>query len=117
MVSGGGFVESGTWQGGSGTGDELKCLGPSLGHCTRKQAPKPAGPEYQPIGSGKQVGEVTYYNAERGFGRIAGGLFFHVKNVVDGNTPYIQRGVKVAYEEGFDTRSLREQAVGIQLVP
>lgn len=107
------FIDSKTWEGGAGTGDELD-IGPSLGQCATKPPKQRKEPEYLPVSSAKHTGKVTFYNAERGFGRINGDLFFHISGFVDGNSGFVEEGVTVAYEEGVDKRG-RPQAVDIQL--
>jgi Cold shock proteins len=93
----------------------MASIGPSLGVSRRKPEPNRKKPDYQPVPAGKMVGKVTFYNPERGFGRIDKRLFFHVNEVKDGNAAFISEGVTVAYEEGVDRRG-REKAVEVQLV-
>ena len=81
-----------------------------------RKAPKERKkPEYLPVSPSKQTGRVTFFNAEKNFGKINGKMFFHVSDFVDGNAAYIRKGVTVAYEEGVD-RSDRVKAIDVQLV-
>lgn len=106
-----------TWDGGPGTGDDIEWLTPTGYVSSRMPRKERKGPEYLPVPSSKYTGKVTYFNAERNFGKIGRRIFFHVSEVKDGNASYIREGVTVAYEEGVDARDGREKAVDVQLVP
>jgi cold shock CspA family protein len=87
----------------------------STGYTSPRRAAKPRkSPEYQPISAGKVIGRVTFYS-ERGFGKIEGGVFFHISGFVDNNASFVQVGAAVAYDMGFG-RDGKPKAVEIQLV-
>ncbi len=91
-------------------------IGPSIAVSPRQPAGERSEPEYLPVSPSKHVGTVTFFNAEKRFGKIDGRVFFHVADMIDGNKAHVREGVTVAYEEGVDKRSGREKAVDVHLV-
>jgi cold shock CspA family protein len=108
--------EPAIWDGGEGTGDEIKFIGPSFVVSPRKATVERQGPDYQSVSSSKHVDKVRYFNAGKGFGKIGEqGVFFHVSAFVDGNASFVREGVTLAYEEGTD-RHGRVCAIDVQIV-
>lgn len=110
------FVESRIWQGYKPEDPEAYERLMKLIEPTGYRSPRKTEKEirYLPLDPAKQIGKVTYFNKERGFGRIDDALFFHVSEMIDGNKQHIRPGVTVAYEEVI--RRKGPEAVDIQLV-
>ncbi|MGG1644143.1 cold-shock protein [Paenibacillus sp. NRS-1782] len=85
------FINSKTWSGGIGTGEEIASIGPSLGY-SRRQSDKPAKVK-------RKSGVVSYYS-DRGYGFISSGedrVFFHLSDCESFDTAEVPVGLRVSY--------------------
>ncbi|MGR6763131.1 cold shock domain-containing protein [Paenibacillus sp. T2-29] len=85
------FINSKTWAGGVGTGDEIASIGPSLG-ISRKESDKPAREK-------RKSGVVSYFS-DRGYGFISSGedrVFFHLSDCESFDTAEVPVGLHVSY--------------------
>ncbi|WDM20351.1 cold-shock protein [Paenibacillus polymyxa] len=85
------FINSKTWTGGIGTGDEIASIGPSLGISRRKSV--------EPARVKRKSGVVTYFS-DRGYGFISSGdnrVFFHLSECEPFDTAEVPVGLRVSY--------------------
>ncbi|MGQ3479162.1 cold-shock protein [Paenibacillus sp. TY11] len=85
------FINSKTWTGGGGTGDEIASIGPSLG-ISRKESDKPTRVK-------RKSGVVSYFS-DRGYGFISSGdnrVFFHIADCESFDTAEVPIGLRVSY--------------------
>lgn len=85
------FINSKTWTGGIGTGDEIASIGPSLG-VSRRKSDEPAKVK-------RKSGVVSYYS-DRGYGFISSGedrVFFHLSDCETFDTAEVPVGLRVSY--------------------
>ncbi|EHS56855.1 cold shock domain-containing protein [Paenibacillus kribbensis] len=85
------FINSKTWTGGVGTGDEIASIGPSLG-ISRKESDKPARVK-------RKSGVVSYFS-DRGYGFISSGedrVFFHLSDCESFDTAEVPVGLHMSY--------------------
>ncbi|MGG4214310.1 cold shock domain-containing protein [Paenibacillus sp. FSL L8-0638] len=85
------FINSKTWTGGVGTGDEIASIGRSLG-ISRKESVKPARVK-------RKSGVVSYFS-DRGYGFISSGedrVFFHLSDCEPLDTAEVPVGLHVSY--------------------
>lgn len=128
------FINTKTWSGGAGTGEEIEIIGPSLGKSTRKNSLQQAasylgkdigkaiatGIMEAEIGSNRLTGTVIKYIDPRGYGFVevhstGERLFFHIKESVDPGLAWLSYGEKISFEIGEDAKG-RKQAVKIKLI-
>ncbi|WP_445671742.1 cold-shock protein [Paenibacillus sp. FSL P4-0113] len=85
------FINSKTWTGGIGTGEEIANIGPSLGISRRKSA--------EPARVKRKSGVVSYFS-DRGYGFISSGedrVFFHLSDCESFDTAEVPVGLHVSY--------------------
>ncbi|MMZ52993.1 Cold-shock DNA-binding domain protein [compost metagenome] len=85
------FINSKTWTGGVGTGEEIASIGPSLG-ISRKESDKPVRVK-------RKSGVVTYFS-DRGYGFISSGedrVFFYLSDCESFDTAEVPVGLHVSY--------------------
>ncbi|MDP9676417.1 cold shock CspA family protein [Paenibacillus jamilae] len=85
------FINSKTWTGGIGTGEEIASIGPSLG-ISRRGSVEPARVK-------RKYGVVTYFS-DRGYGFISSGdnrVFFHIADCESFDTAEVPVGLHVSY--------------------
>ncbi|WP_246063067.1 cold-shock protein [Paenibacillus ehimensis] len=98
------FVESKTWEGGPGTGQDIEWLGPSLGVSPRMERTERKKPKAPSVGSaGRKYGTVMRWYSERGFGFIqpdSGGadIFVHISELRRSGIDRLTWGERVSYE-------------------
>lgn len=86
------FINSKTWAGGIGTGEEIASIGPSLG-ISRKESVEPAREK-------RKSGVVSFYNDSKGYGFISSGdnrVFFHIADCESFDTAEVPVGLHVSY--------------------
>ncbi|MFB6362495.1 cold-shock protein [Paenibacillus elgii] len=96
-----GFIELKTWQGGTGTGDEIEWLGPSLGVSPRKERKERKKPKAPSVG--RKYGTVMRWYSDRGFGFIkpdSGGfdIFVHASELQRSGIDRLTYGERVSFD-------------------
>ncbi|WP_157739729.1 cold-shock protein [Paenibacillus kribbensis] len=85
------FINSKTWTGGIGTGEEIASIGPSLGISRRKSVE---------LARVKRKSGVVSYFSDRGYGFISSGdnrVFFHLSDCESFDTAEVPVGLHVSY--------------------
>lgn len=128
------FINTKTWTGGAGTGEEIEIIGPSLGKSTRKNSLQQAASflgkdigkaiatvtvEAETI-TNRLTGTVIKYNDPKGYGfvevRSTGErLFFHINESIDPGLGWLSYGERISFEIGKDAKG-RSQAEKIKLI-
>lgn len=98
------FIESKTWRGGVGTGDELD-LEPTGYRSPRKEPKRKQKQDH--IG----LDRIKTFNEARGFGFTVDGVFFHKRDIVEGEPV---SGAPVVYSVKETEKRLR--AVNVQVI-
>jgi CspA family cold shock protein len=113
------FYEGQIWQSGVGTGDEIECIGPSLGQSPRQERKKV---DKQPVtnGANRQNGTVTRWNADRKFGFIkpsdgSADIFVHLSQLRRLGIESLRRGERLTYKVQIG-RDGKPEAVNIDRV-
>lgn len=126
------FINTKTWTGGVGTGEEIEIIGPSLGKSTRENSLQQAA-SYLGKDIGKAIatveaekntnrltGTVIKYNDPKGYGFVevhstGERLFIHINESIDPGLSWLSYGERISFEIGKDAKG-RSQAVKIKLI-
>jgi CspA family cold shock protein len=114
------FIQSKTWTGGEGTGDEIEWLGQSLGRCTTIEKVKKLVPKNQTNQEEntmiKKTGSVKWFNESKGFGYIeiddgSGDAFVHHSAILAEGFRTLNQGSHVSFDVTQTDKGLRAEKV------
>ncbi|MEX3618544.1 cold-shock protein [Paenibacillus glucanolyticus] len=128
------FIQTKVWSGGSGTGDEIEIIGPSLGKSTREHSLQRAASNL-----GKNIGKATVtgiteaetspkrltgtvlkFIDPKGYGFVEADdtnekLFFHIKETAEPGLVWLSRDERISFIIGEDSKG-RKQAEKLVLI-